>query len=224
MLQLLLDFVTSPYVAPLLLSLGILGLIFEIKAGHFGLGALVSVLSLGLFFASNVLIGLAGWGEIVLLALGLIAVALEVFVLPGFGFAGVLGTILVCAATFLTLLGSHPGPGDIGRALAVLGASVVITGSVFYGWLRHLPNSTRFAGLLLKSATHRDQGFISAPIRSDLVGKRGSALTDLRPAGTALIGEERVDVVTEGEFVSQGTAITVLRSDGYRLVVRAAAV
>jgi membrane-bound serine protease (ClpP class) len=221
-IQALLAFLTSPIVAPLLLSLGLLGLIFEIKAGHFGLGALVSVFSLGAFFAANVLRGLAGWGEIILLGLGLLAIAVEVFALPGFGVAGILGTILVGTATVLTLLGSQPGPADLMQAFAVLGASLVITGSVFYAWLRHLPNSTRYAGLLLKSSTHKAGGFLSAPVRDDLVGRTGRAVTDLRPAGTAQVGDERVDVVTEGEFVTLGTPITVLRSDGYRHVVRAA--
>jgi membrane-bound serine protease (ClpP class) len=177
--------------------------------------------SLGLFFGSNVLLGLAGWGEILMLGLGLIAIALEVFVLPGFGVAGILGAVLVGASMFLTLVGSHPGTGDIIQALAVLAASLAISGSVFYAWLRHLPNSTRYSGLLLKAATHREHGFISAPVRSDLVGQTGRAVTDLRPAGTAQIGDERLDVVTEGEFVSQGSSITVIQSDGYRHVVRA---
>jgi membrane-bound serine protease (ClpP class) len=59
-------------------------------------------------------------------------------------------------------------------------------------------------------------------MREDLVGRDGVAMTDLRPSGTALVGEERVDVVTEGEFISQGSPLRVLRSEGYRLVVRAA--
>jgi membrane-bound serine protease (ClpP class) len=53
------------------------------------------------------------------------------------------------------------------------------------------------------------------------VGRDGTALTDLRPAGTARIGEERIDVVTEGEYVPQGSRVQVVRSDGYRHVVRA---
>ncbi len=84
-------FLTNPLVSPLLLSLGVLGLVFEIKSGAFGLGGLVSLASLGLFFGSSFLLGLAGWEEVLLLGLGLIALAVEVFVLPGFGVAGFLG-------------------------------------------------------------------------------------------------------------------------------------
>jgi membrane-bound serine protease (ClpP class) len=98
----------------------------------------------------------------------------------------------------------------------------VICAAVVYTWVRHLPSSNRFSGLLLKGAGHREQGFVTAPARPELVGRLGLALTDLRPSGTAAFGDERLDVVTEGEYVSQGTTIEVTRSDGYRHVVRAA--
>src|ERR671928_1081040 len=87
----LVRFLTNPLVSPVLLSVGILGLIFEIKTGAFGLGALLGLVSLGLFFASSFMLGLAGWQEVLLLGLGLIAIAVEVFIIPGFGVAGILG-------------------------------------------------------------------------------------------------------------------------------------
>jgi membrane-bound serine protease (ClpP class) len=214
-------FLTNPLVAPLLLSLGILGLVFEIKTGAFGIGGILSLLSLGLFFGSSVILGLAGWEEVLLLGLGAIALAVEVFVLPGFGVAGVLGILAIVASMVLAMMGAHPSSGDMAQALAVLGASLVITMAVIYAWLRHLPNSGRFSGLLLKGAVHKAQGFVSAPNRGDLVGRDGVAVTDLRPSGTARVGEERLDVVTEGEYVPQGSRVQVVQSDGYRHVVRA---
>jgi membrane-bound serine protease (ClpP class) len=222
--EMLLRFLTHPVVSPLLLSLGILGLVFEIKAGAFGIGGLVSMLSLGLFFGSSFLLGLAGWEEVILLGLGIIALGVEVLVLPGFGVAGVLGTLFIGGAVVMAMLGAGPSTGDIAGALAVLGVSLVITASVFFAWLRHLPSSNRFRGLLLRDATERAEGYISAPERHDLVGVIGRALTDLRPSGTAEVQGERVDVVTQGEFITSGSAITVVRSDGYRHVVRAGGV
>jgi membrane-bound serine protease (ClpP class) len=214
-------FLTNPLVSPLLLSLGILGLVFEIKTGAFGVGGLLSLVSLGLFFGSSFILGLAGWEEILLLGLGLVALALEVFVLPGFGVAGVLGVLAIISSMVLAMMGGYPTSGDVAQALAVLGASLFITGAVMYAWLRHLPNSGRFSGLLLKGAGHRSAGFTTAPSRPELVGLGGVALTDLRPSGTARIGEERLDVVTEGEYVPQGSRVQVVQSDGYRHVVRA---
>ncbi|MGH2358264.1 MAG: NfeD family protein, partial [Candidatus Limnocylindria bacterium] len=118
------------------------------------------------------------------------------------------------------MMGGAPSTADVAQAIAVLGASLFITAAVIYAWLRHLPNSGRFSGLLLKGAGHRSEGFTSAPSRPELVGLDGVALTDLRPSGTARIGDERVDVVTEGEYIGQGSRVLVVRSDGYRHVVR----
>ena len=218
--ELVVRFLTNPLVAPLLLSLGVLGLVFEIKTGAFGLGGLVSLVSLGLFFGSSLLVGLAGWEEIILLGLGLVAIAVEVFILPGFGAAGVLGLLALGAAVVLAMIGTAPTAADITQALVVLGASLAITLAVAYAWLRHLPNSGRFAGLFLRGGAHQADGYIAGPPRSDLVGMDGVAVTDLRPSGTAQIGPERIDVVTEGEYVPQGRPVRVVRSEGYRHVVR----
>ena len=121
----------------------------------------------------------------------------------------------------MAMIGAAPTGGDIAQALAVLGASLFITAAVMFAWLRHLPNSGRFRGLLLRGSMPQSEGYISAPA-GELVGRDGVALTDLRPAGTARIGSERVDVVTEGEYVAQGSPVRVIRSEGYRHVVRQA--
>ena len=213
-------FLTNPLVSPLLLSLGVLGLVLEIKSGAFGVGGLVSLGSLGLFFGSSFLLGLAGWEEVLLLGLGMIALAVEVLVLPGFGVAGFLGLAAIAAATVLALIGATPSSGEVTQAFAILGASLLITAAVVYAWLRHIPNSNRFGGLFLRGRMQQTEGYISAAPRADLVGKDGVAVTDLRPAGTASIAGERVDVVTEGEYVNQGSRVRVLRSEGYRHIVR----
>jgi membrane-bound serine protease (ClpP class) len=213
-------FLTNPLVSPLLLSIGILGLVFEIKTGAFGLGGLLSLVSLGLFFGSSLILGLAGWEEILLLGLGILALVVEIFVIPGFGIAGVVGILAIVASMVLAMMGAVPTTGDVAQALAVLGASLFITAAVIYAWFRHLPNSGRFSGLLLKGAGHRSEGFTTAPSRQDLVGISGVAITDLRPSGAARFGAERLDVVTEGEYVPQGSRVQVVQSDGYRHVVR----
>jgi membrane-bound serine protease (ClpP class) len=120
------------------------------------------------------------------------------------------------------MLGASPTTADVATALTALAASGLITTAVIYAWLRHLPNSERFGGLLLSSNLHREQGFISAPERADLIGREGVAVTDLRPSGTADVGGERLDVVTEGDYVAQGSRVTIVRAEGYRHVVRPA--
>ena len=219
--EMVVRFLTSPIVSPLLLSLGILALLAEVKAGAHGIGLLVGLASLGLFFGSSLILGLAGMEEVILLGLGFVAVAVEVFLLPGFGVAGILGALLIGAAVVLAMLGNFPTGGDVVQALAVLGASVFITLAVAFAWFRHLPNSRRFRGLIHQESSLSAEGYVSALPRGDLVGKQGVALTDLRPAGVATVDGERIDVVTEGEYVHATSPIEILRAEGYRHVVRA---
>ena len=217
----LVRFLTNPLVAPLLLTLGMLGLIFEIKTGAFGIGGVLSLLSLGLFFGSHHLVGLAGWEEVILLLCGLIAIAVEIFVLPGFGVAGILGIILLVLSVVLAMIGSVPSFHDVLQSLAVLGTALVLTLAVFIAWLRHLPNSARFRRMILADGLDSSAGYISARVRSDLVGKEARAVTDLRPAGTVVVDDERIDVVTEGDYIKSGSTVRIIRAEGHRHVVRA---
>ncbi|MDX2119645.1 MAG: NfeD family protein [Gemmatimonadota bacterium] len=220
--EMVVRFLTSPIVSPLLLSLGVLALLAEIKAGTHGVGLLVGFASLGLFFGSSLVLGLAGMEEVILLALGVVAVAVEVFLLPGFGIAGVLGALLIGAAVVLAMLGNFPTGTDVVRAMSVLGASIVITLAIAYAWLRHLPNSRRFGGLIHQGQAYAAEGFVSALPRAELVGRAGVATTDLRPSGVATVDGEKVDVVTDGEYIKAGARVVVTRAEGYRHVVRSA--
>jgi membrane-bound serine protease (ClpP class) len=217
----LVRFFTNPLVAPLLLTLGMLGLIFEIKTGAFGLGGVLSLISLGLFFGSHHLVGLAGWEEVILLFCGLLAIAIEIFVLPGFGVAGILGIILLVLAIVLAMIGSLPSFQDVVQSLAVLATAMILTIAVFVAWLRHLPNSTRFRNLILADGLDSSAGYVSAVIRSDLIGLEAQAVTDLRPSGTVVVNEERIDVVTEGDYIKAGATVRIIRAEGHRHVVRA---
>jgi membrane-bound serine protease (ClpP class) len=218
----LVRFLSNPAVAPILLSLGVLGLIIEFKTPAFGLAGLAGVTMLGLFFGSRWIVGLAGLEELLLLGGGLALLAVEVFVLPGFGIAGIAGLAAVGSSIFLSLVPKMAAPGDYGTAAAVLSMVGIVV--VLIGWalLRHLPRSGRFArsGLLLGESTSREGGYSSATVRPELVGASGVAVTDLRPSGTVRIGDERLDVVAESDFIQAGTPVRVVRAEGYRHVVR----
>ncbi|HTO72222.1 MAG TPA: NfeD family protein [Gemmatimonadales bacterium] len=217
----ILQVLTNPVVAAALLSVGIIGLIAEVKAGLHGLGLLFGTLALGLFFGASIMVGLAGWGTMLMLGLGIVALGFEVFVLPGHGFTGILGAALVVAAMFAALLGPTPTSGDILQAAATIATSFLVIGIVAYSWIRHLPTSGRFAGLLHSSSVESAAGYIAAPARHDLIGAEGVAMTDLRPSGTADIAGEKVDVVTDGGYLPAGTRVQVIRTESYRQVVRA---
>ncbi|MDH4350932.1 MAG: ATP-dependent Clp protease proteolytic subunit [Gemmatimonadota bacterium] len=215
----LVRFLSHPIVAPILLSLGVLGLVIEIKTPSFGLAGMVGLASLGAFFGSHLIIGLAGWEEVILLGAGLIALGIEVFVVPGFGIAGVISILCITSAVFMALIGSLPTWADVARASGVLASSLGIIGAAVYLVVRNLPTSDRWRGIFLRTASAADEGYVSGDVRDDLIGRVGMALTDLHPGGTMQLDGERLDVVTEGDFVNRGARVRVVRAEGYRLVV-----
>lgn len=212
-------FLTDPVVAPFLLTLGFLGLLIELKTPAFGMAGLAGAASLGAFFGSHLIVGLAGWEVLVLIAAGIVLLLVEALVLPGFGVAGVLGLLAMCGAIVLSLLGNFPTTTDVLVALNVVGGSIVAVGIIGWAILRRLPDDRRAGRLILQGSTSREAGYLSAPVRAELVGTEGVALTDLRPSGTGAFGEERIDVVSEGGYVPAGTPIRVVRAEGYRHVV-----
>ena len=219
----LVRFLTHPIVSPFLLSLGFLGLLVEIKTPTFGLAGGAGIASLALFFGGHYLVGLAGWEEMILMGAGLVFLLIEAFVVPGFGVFGLLGIGGVLASVYLSLVGNLSTIADYSQAAVVLSASVLLV--LVSGWvlIRTLPSNRRLtrSGILLGEDTGRDVGYLSARVRSELVGREGVALTDLRPAGVGRFEGERVDIVAEEGWLEAGTPIRITRSEGYRHVVRA---
>jgi membrane-bound serine protease (ClpP class) len=215
-------FLSNPIVAPFLLSLGFLGLIAEIKSPGLGLAGLAGLLSLSLFFGSHMILGLAGIEDLILFGAGVVLIGVEIFIIPGFGLFGVLGGVGVLAGVYLSLVGGIPTVPDFAQAGAILSTSILIILLTSWALLRHLPQSNRLtrSGVFLITKGDREDGWASAERRPDLVGREGVALTDLRPSGTVLIGEERVDAVSESAWIEDGTDIKVVSSEGYRHVVR----
>lgn len=216
-------FFSNPVVAPFLLTLGFLGLITEIKTPSFGLAGVAGVLALSLFFGSHMIVGLAGLEDVIIFGIGIVLIGVEVLLIPGFGLFGLLGGIGVVAGLYLSMLGGLPTSPDFTRAGLVLSTTIVLI--VVSAWvvIRTIPGSSRLArsGIFLLDRTDRSIGYESAESRSDLIGIVGQAITDLRPSGTALFGDERLDVVSESEWITEGTAVKVVRAEGYRHVVRA---
>lgn len=215
-------FFSHPVVSPFLLTLGFLGLITEIKTPSFGLAGVAGVLSLALFFGSHMIVGLAGWEDVIVFGAGLALVGVEVFLIPGFGLFGILGGIGIMAGLYLSMIGGMPLSEDFTRAGLVLSTTIVLIAVSAWALIRTLPGSSRLAksGIFLLERTDRKIGYESAVTRADLVGRTGKAITDLRPSGTALFGDERIDVVSESEWITEGTPVRVIRAEGYRHVVR----
>lgn len=215
-------FFSNPVVAPFLLSLGFLGLVIEIKAPSFGLAGAAGLIALSLFFGSHLIVGLAGLEDLLIFGIGLVLVGVEVLLIPGFGIFGILGGLGVLAGLFMSLLGGLPTTPDFARAGMVISTTILLLAISAWVMIRTLPGSSRLArsGIFLLDRTDRAIGYESATSRKELVGVAGRAITDLRPSGTGLFGEERIDVVSESEWIAEGTPIRIISAEGYRHVVR----
>ena len=216
-------FFTSPVIAPFLLSLGFLGLLVEIRSSGFGLAGVAGLLSLALFFGAHLLVGLAGAEDLILVCVGIVLIGVEVFVVPGFGVFGVVGILALLGGVFMAQIGNLPTQADLARAAGVLSAAIILAVAATWLFLQSMFGSWRLrrSGVILPETTDRDEGYTSADVRTDMEGATGVAITDLRPAGVGLFGEERIDVVSESEWIEEGTRIRVLSAEGYRHVVRA---
>jgi membrane-bound serine protease (ClpP class) len=219
----LVRFFTHPVLGSVLMTIGILGIIVELRTPGFGVPGAIGIASLGLFFWGHWLVRLAGWEEMLLVALGIVLLALELFVIPGFGITGILGILALLGGLALSLVGAGATPSLVLFALGRVSLSLLIAIGVSLALLRFLPRLPYGRRLVLDTGLAALAGYASAP-ETDLkwIGKRGTAVTPLRPAGIADLERERVDVVSQGEYIEADAPIEVVRVDGNRIVVRRA--
>lgn len=226
----LVRFLTDPIVGGLLMSIGMLGIAIELYSPGVGLPGGVGVTCLALFFFGHFMTHLAGIEEVVLIAIGLVLLAVEAFVIPGFGVAGIAGLLTLCVGLVLALLGLDLGvslqTGALWTGLLRVAASFGMAVLAFLGFLYVAPQSRFASRLVLKAkvAGGAEEAGGQAPDRmsgEELMGREGVAVGDLRPSGVVRIGDERVDVVTEGDYVVKGSRVKVIQVRGNRVVVRA---
>jgi membrane-bound serine protease (ClpP class) len=214
-------FLTHPVLSSVLMTIGILGIIVELRTPGFGIPGALGLTSLALFFWGHWLVRLAGWEELLLVGLGLVLLALEFFVVPGFGVTGVLGIVALLGGLTLSLLGAGATTQGVVEAAGRVALSLLVAIAGAVGLLRLLPRLPYGRRLILDTGLGSLAGYASAPEADRRwEGKRGTAASPLRPAGIAEIEGERVDVVSQGEYVEPGTPIEVIRVEGNRIVVR----
>jgi membrane-bound serine protease (ClpP class) len=217
----LVRFLTNPIVSSLLMTVGMLGIFLEIRTPGFGLPGALGIASLALFFWGHWLVQLAGWEEMLLVASGIVLLVLEIFVIPGFGLAGIAGIGALLAGLSLSLIGGGATWEFVAMALGRVLISVFLALVASLLLLRFLPRLPFGRQLILKTGLAAGEGYASAPESDNRwLGKSGTARSPLRPAGIAVIDGERVDVVSDGEFIDVGMPIFVTRVDGNRIVVR----
>ena len=215
-------FLNNAIVSSILIMIGIFGLIAEIKSPGWGVPGTAGIIALALFFGSSYILQLASIIEILMFVVGLILLLLEIFVIPGFGIAGISGIILIIASLFLSLVGPDPSlePGIISRAIIQLSVALLFALILIFLLVRFLPKSNIFKKFILSEEEKAHAGYTSRTPLSELLGAEGISLTTLRPAGTAEFNGKRVDVVTESEYIEHGKPIIVTAVEGMRVVVR----
>jgi len=214
-------------ISPLLILVGFLALYIELSHPGISLPGLVAAICFGVYFLGYFLAGLAGWEEVGLFVLGLALLAVEFFLFPGHFVSAALGTIAVLTALVLAMTGRFPGeptwPGWPRLEIPVLKVLGSVLGSVIAGLAlaRYLPKSTLFKRMELSAATSAAEGYTASRGEAkSLLGTTGVAETNLRPSGKGRFGEQLIDVVTEGDLIQKGAAITITEVQGSRVVVK----
>jgi membrane-bound serine protease (ClpP class) len=181
----------------------------------------IGLISLGLFFWGHWIVQLAGWEELLLVSIGVLLLALEIFVLPGTTVAGFAGAIALLAGLGMALVGAGATIAVLTLALGRVAMSFLLAIAGAFLFLRLLPHLPFGRRLVLSTGMQADLGYVSPP-ESDRrwLGRTGTALSPLRPAGIAEIDGNRIDVVSDGRFIEAGAIIEVTRVDGNRIVVR----
>jgi len=205
-------FITSPIVIPILLSVASLGLIVELYSPGFGVPGTMGLIALVLFFYGHIIAGLAGMEAIILLLIGIILIISEFFVAGGI--LGILGVGAIIGSLFLAGYDVMHMSMSISIAFIIaIIASVILFKRIGSG-------KGIFSKLILQDRTTTDLGYVTVDDRQELIGKEGIAVTPLRPAGTALFDQERVDVVTEGDYIQKGEEVVIVYVESMKVVVR----
>ena len=219
--------------APLLLLVGILGAYLEFKIPGVTWPGVISAICFALFFLGHYFAGLAGWEVVALFVLGMVLVVIEIlFFAHSTIVFGVVGILLMLASLLWAMIDRYPGETFLpsGRMLAVpllnlflamAGAAIVITLLA-----RYLPRTSIYRRFALMISNPPGPSLAGAPRHFATAlalspGAQGTALSILRPSGKARFADHVVDVVTQGEYVAPNTPITVVESDGMRVVVKA---
>ena len=215
-------FLNNGIISSILIMIGIFGLMAEIKSPGWGLPGTAGIIALALFFGSAYILQLASIIEILMFVVGLGLILLEVFVIPGFGVAGISGLSLIIVSLFLSMLGADPFLDFNAISMAIIRLTIGLVAALILIFLvaRFLPKSNFFKKFVLSEEEKADAGYTSRSNLSELLGTEGVALTTLRPAGTADFSGRRVDVVADSEYIENGKPIVVTEVEGMRVVVR----
>ena len=219
-----LRFFGSPVAQSILMLMMLGGLYFELQTPGVGFAGTISAIGALLFFAPNYLLGLVESWEIVLFGIGVLLVFAEIFIIPGFGVAGISGLVLVVGSLIAALIGNvgldFPSSHEISSAVVTMAVTMVLLVLLIFSVSRYLPKSRQFNQLVLAPDLASSTGHVSSDAADYLLGRTGTTVTPLRPGGAADIDGDRVEVTSGGEYLAAGTPVQVVRVSGSRVEVR----
>ncbi len=214
-------FLTNPVVASLLTTFGFLGILFELQSPGWGIPGFVGLACLILSLSASYIAQLATMSDMLFVLTGLALILLEVLVIPGFGIAGLGGIGLMIYGLYLLLLPDIPVSEEVlGQAMDgfLIGLVGAVIGVVL---LAKLMIKTKFWEQLTAPDTQKkEDGYSNTFGWESLQGETGNADTDLHPSGWVRVKDQRIFVVSEGEFIEEGKEIKILSVDGNRVLVR----
>jgi len=221
-------FLTSPILQGILILVIMGGIYFELQTPGIGFPLAAAAVAAILYFSPLYIDGLAANWEIILFIVGLTLIGLEVFVIPGFGVAGVSGILLVVLGLTFSMLDNDLfdfEPVGFKKLLEALG--IVLSGlfgsllAIIYLSKKILAtNSSLGAKIALQTEENVELGYIGVEASmKNLVGETGIAATSLRPSGKVMIDDELYDAVAESGFIDKGKEIKVIRFSHGQLYV-----
>lgn len=219
-------FFLSPAISGILILIIIGGIYFELQTPGVGFPLLAAIVATLLYFTPYYLNGLAENWEILIFFAGIILLAVELFIIPGFGIFGVAGIVMILAGLVLGMLPNEdfnfdfvPASQLFGALLTVILAALASVGLVF--WLTPKINEWgAFRNITLTTTQNRSEGYTSSFYSNDLKGKTGIVHSRLRPSGKVEIEGEIYDAYSRGEFLDQGEKIIVISTEGTSLRVK----
>lgn len=227
-LESIIGFLMNPLLQAILIMIIVGGIYFEFQSPGLGFPIVMAILSAVLYFAPLYLEGLAENWEVLVFIAGLILIALEVFVVPGFGVTGISGITLTIAGLTLSLVDNGIfKTGGIYPVYVILRAFSLVCMSMFVSFLlslwasKKLFTSSRFENLALNTSQDKELGYTSYGSEGyKLVGKTGVAHTVLRPSGKVIVDDEVYDAKSEIGFVEKGQKVKVVRFETGQVYVR----
>ena len=222
----IISFFLNPIISSILILLIIGGLYFELQTPGVGFPIIASIAALVLYLSPYYLNGIAENWEIVLFFIGIVFIALEVFVIPGFGIFGILGLFTSIGALILIMLNNDMFDFTFVVSKDIVNASLSVLISVFafgililFGGIR-FTDSHAFKKISLAETQNSDLGYVSKKYSDNLIGKNGKAFTVLRPIGKILINDEIYDATSSGEFIEKNTKVKIISNEGSNLKVK----